>query len=136
MNPIARDTRLIGLVAAVLGLGVVPDTVHAKGPTKRSVKLLVHGTGCEHEIEAKPVKLEKAKQGTKQQIAFYGSMILFLLMLYVLSVGPAVRIHRAVKIPAVTQVMDVVYRPLGLLAGSGADCGFVRWYIELWNPMR
>lgn len=41
---------------------LVPGGADAKDPTKRKATLLVHGTGCEHEIEAKPARLEKAKQ--------------------------------------------------------------------------
>ena len=31
----------------------------AKGPQKRAVRLFVEGTGCSHEVDAKPAKLEK-----------------------------------------------------------------------------
>jgi hypothetical protein len=52
----------------VLGLsGIVMVAVGAEGApwskvAKRKVSLFVEGTGCAHDIEPKPVKLEKAKQ--------------------------------------------------------------------------
>ncbi len=50
---------LTGLAMVSLGAG---DVAWGKGVTKRKVSLFVDGTGCGHDLEAKPVKLEKAKQ--------------------------------------------------------------------------
>jgi len=55
--------RSASAVAIVVIVGSVSyDIAYAKGPQKRNLKLFVHGTGCEHEVEAKAAKLEKAKQ--------------------------------------------------------------------------
>jgi len=49
---------LSGVVMAVLGAEGAPWD---RGVAKRKVSLFVEGTGCAHDLEAKPVKLEKAK---------------------------------------------------------------------------
>ena len=46
-------------LAITLGAGDVAD---AKGGAKRKVSLFVEGTGCAHDVEAKPVRLKKEKQ--------------------------------------------------------------------------
>jgi hypothetical protein len=51
-----------GVIVAALGAEGVP-VPWAKGVTKRKVSLFVEGTGCAHDIEPKPVKLKKEKQG-------------------------------------------------------------------------
>ena len=56
--------RFVTMASPMVAVALLAGAdVQAKGPAKRNLKLFVHGTGCEHEIEAKPVKLEKAKQG-------------------------------------------------------------------------
>ena len=50
---------LSGVVMAALGAEGAP---WSKGLSKRKVTLFVEGTGCGYDIEAKPAKLEKAKQ--------------------------------------------------------------------------
>ena len=52
---------LVTGAVAVTAAWFIPSA-HAKGPTKRKLTLFVSGTGCEHEFEAKPVKLEKARE--------------------------------------------------------------------------
>ena len=51
---------LVVLSGAVMAAGV-EGIGRAKGVAKRKVTLSVQGTGCGHEVEPKPVKLEKAK---------------------------------------------------------------------------
>ena len=51
-----------GVVMVALGAEGIP-VPWAKGVTKRKVSLFVEGTGCAHDIEPKPVKLKKEKQG-------------------------------------------------------------------------
>jgi hypothetical protein len=51
-----------GVTMAALGVEGVP-VPWAKGVTKRKVSLFVFGTGCAHDIEPKPAKLKKEKQG-------------------------------------------------------------------------
>ena len=53
---------LSGIVTVAVGAEGVPMP-WAKGVTKRKVSLFVEGTGCAHDIEPKPVKLKKEKQG-------------------------------------------------------------------------
>lgn len=53
---------LSGVVMVAVGAEGVP-LPWAKGATKRKVSLFVEGPGCAHEIEPKPVKLKKEKQG-------------------------------------------------------------------------
>jgi len=50
------------VVIAAVGASGLP-VPWAKGVTKRKVSLVVEGTGCAHEIEPKPAKLKKEKQG-------------------------------------------------------------------------
>ena len=56
----AAVLALAGLVTLAASASAVP--LVGKG-AKRKVTLFVDGTGCAHEVEAKPVHLEKAKQG-------------------------------------------------------------------------
>lgn len=56
----AAVLALAGLVTLAAGAEGAP---WAKGGAKRKVTLFVEGTGCAHDVEAKPVHLEKAKQG-------------------------------------------------------------------------
>jgi hypothetical protein len=51
---------LSGVMMMALGAEGLPWG-KGKGVAKRKVSLFVEGTGCAHDIEAKPVKLEKAK---------------------------------------------------------------------------
>lgn len=53
---------LSGIVMVAVGAEGVP-VPWAKGVTKRKVSLFVEGTGCAHEIEPKPARLKKEKQG-------------------------------------------------------------------------
>jgi hypothetical protein len=53
---------LSGVVMLAVGAEGIPKP-WSKGITKRKVTLFVDGTGCGHDIEAKPVKLQKEKQG-------------------------------------------------------------------------
>jgi hypothetical protein len=50
------------VMTATIGAAGVPIP-WSKGVTKRKVSLFVEGTGCAHDIEPKPVKLKKEKQG-------------------------------------------------------------------------
>jgi hypothetical protein len=52
----------LALSVVVMVAAAAEDVAWAKGVAKRKVSLFVEGTGCGHDIEAKPAKLEKAKQ--------------------------------------------------------------------------
>lgn len=56
----AAVLALAGLATMAAGAEGAP---WAKGGAKRKVSFFVEGTGCAHDVEAKPVRLEKAKQG-------------------------------------------------------------------------
>ena len=53
-----------GVVVTAIGAQAIPiPKPWSKGVTKRKVTLFVDGTGCGHDIEPKPVRLQKEKQG-------------------------------------------------------------------------
>ena len=52
----------LALSGVVMAAAIAGDAAWAKGVTKRRVTLFVDDTGCGHDVESKPVKLEKAKQ--------------------------------------------------------------------------
>jgi hypothetical protein len=69
-----------------------------------------------------------------RQIGFYAGMLLIVSALYVLSIGPATRVWNISPFPQVRTAIEVAYYPLLLLQISGADGGFMSWYVQLWTP--
>jgi hypothetical protein len=58
---------------------------------------------------------------------------LALLALYVLSVGPAVRIHRRTKNARVRTTLELLYAPVERLSNTPLKEPLVVW-IKLWEP--
>ena len=53
-------------------------------------------------------------------------------VLYVLSVGPAIRLHRTCGQPT-REAIETIYRPVEWLLSTPLEEP-LQWYIELWEP--
>jgi hypothetical protein len=68
---------------------------------------------------------------TLRQIGFYAGMILIVLVLYVLSVGPALWLTD--NSPSVVQrTVYAIYTPLWMLQDTEVDNGLLYWYLSQW----
>ena len=74
------------------------------------------------------------KGSVKRRCIWVLASVPILLSLYVLSVGPAVRIAIAADSPAAYGIVDRLYDPLRVVYESVPPLqGPLDWYIELWD---